>query len=539
MKKEEKPKAIDDARLDGMNKISIQKDAARMTRREFMRAAAYAGIAAPLATFIFNDATAQTPKTGGLLKLGVDGGATSDSLDPALCTNNTCAVVLRQWSDTLTRVESDGSISGWLAESFEPANADGSKWAFRLHKGATFHNGKDLLADDIVGMLRRHSDENSKSGALGILRSVKDISADGKNTVIISLDSANADFPYLMADYHLVAQTADSKGNDSTGTGPYILKEVEHGVRYLSEKNPNYFRDIGYAEQIETLVINDATARITALTTGDAHMICRIDPKLVGNLKRVSGVDIQNVSGRGHYVFICHANTAPFDNQDLRLALKYAINREEIVKRILHGYGGIGNDFPINAAYPLFPADIPQRPYDPDKARHHFKKSGHTGPVVLRVAEGAFPGAVDAAVLYQSHAKAAGIDLEIKREPNDGYWSDVWNVKPFCASYWSGRPVQDQMYTVAYKSDADWNDTKWQRPHFDKLLLEARATLDEKKRRELYKEMALLVRDDGGAIIPMFNDWIDATRGVSGYKANANAKFSDDYAPLEVWLNDA
>ena len=95
------------------------------------------------------------------------------------------------------------------------------------------------------------------------------------------------------------------------------------------------------------------------------------------------------------------------------------------------------------------------------------------------------------------------------------------------------------MYTVAYKSDADWNDTKWQRPHFDKLLLEARATLDEKKRRELYKEMALLVRDDGGAIIPMFNDWIDATRGVSGYKANANAKFSDDYAPLEVWLNDA
>ena len=62
MKKEEKPKAIDDARLDGMNKISIQKDAARMTRREFMRAAAYAGIAAPLATFIFNDATAQTPR---------------------------------------------------------------------------------------------------------------------------------------------------------------------------------------------------------------------------------------------------------------------------------------------------------------------------------------------------------------------------------------------------------------------------------------------------------------------------------------------
>ena len=69
------------------------------------------------------------------------------------------------------------------------------------------------------------------------------------------------------------------------------------------------------------------------------------------------------------------------------------------------------------------------------------------------------------------------------------------------------RPVQDQMYTVAYNQTPIGMTPKWQRPHFDKLLLEARATLDEKKRRELYKEMALLVRDDGGAIIPMFNDW--------------------------------
>src|SRR3546814_19357879 len=66
----------------------------------------------------------------------------------------------------------------------------------------------------------------------------------------------------------------------------------------------------------------------------------------------------------------------------------------------------------------------------------HFKKAGHSGSVLLRTSEVAFPGAVDAAVLYQQSAKKAGIEIEIKREPGDGYWSNVWNVQPFSTSYW-------------------------------------------------------------------------------------------------------
>src|SRR3546814_4710240 len=127
------------------------------------------------------------------------------------------------------------------------------------------------------------------------------------------------------------------------------------------------------------------------------------------------------------------------------------------------------------------------------------------------------PGAVDAAVLYQQSAKKAGIEIEIKREPGDGYWSNVWNAHPFSTSYWGGRPTQDQMYTTAYYSEADWNDTRFFRPDFDKLLLSARAELDQAKRASLYREMAILVRDEGGVILPMFNDFIKAvTKDVQG-----------------------
>jgi peptide/nickel transport system substrate-binding protein len=200
--------------------------------------------------------------------------------------------------------------------------------------------------------------------------------------------------------------------------------------------------------------------------------------------------------------------------------------------------GSRGNDFPINAAYPMFDASIAQREYDAAAAAEFYKKSGHDGsPIILQVAPGAFPGAVDAANLFAASANAAGVPLQIKLEPDDGYWSNVWNVAPFCASYWGGRPVQDQMYSTAYQSTAEWNDTAFRDANFDALLIKARGELDVAKRSALYSEMANLVRDTGGLICPMFNDWVEArTTNVGGWVANPAGTLMDGKALRACWL---
>jgi peptide/nickel transport system substrate-binding protein len=232
-----------------------------------------------------------------------------------------------------------------------------------------------------------------------------------------------------------------------------------------------------------------------------------------------------------------HCNTPPFDNMDLRNALKLAIDREALIQTVLQGYGTVGNDFPISKAYPYFPAEIEQRVYDPEQAKSLYQKSGHSGPIVLQVSDVAFPGAVDAAVLYQQQAAKAGITIEVKREPGDGYWDQVWNKQPFCASYWGGRPTQDGMYSTAYYSKADWNDTRFFNEKFDQLLLEARGELDEGKRKQLYHDMAVIVRDEGGLILPMFNDFIDARLDkVMGWVPDPNSEMSNLAAPIRVWL---
>jgi peptide/nickel transport system substrate-binding protein len=528
---------------------NMTADVARglMTRREFVGRAAALGVTAFVAnSMLASSAHAdahETPKRGGLLKIGSSGGESTNTQDPALTASEVPLNNLRLWGEPLVEVDEMGDIEFRLAESVE-ASADAKTWAFKIRKGVPFSNGKDMTPDDVMKTMERHSNEDSQSGALGIMKGISSMKVDGDN-FIVELTGANADLPFLMADYHLMIQPGGGMEDPGAaiGTGAYTLEIDEPGVRHAFKRREDYWDadNRGWADEVEQLVLNDATARTAALQSGQVHAINRVDPKVAALLGRAPNLAIESVAGRGHYVFIMHIDTAPFDNNELRLALKYAINREEMVDKILRGFGTIGNDMPINSAYPLFDASIPQREHSIEKAKEHYAKSGHDGsPIILRVSDGAFPGAVDAASLFQESAKAAGIPLEIKREPNDGYWSEVWNVQPFCASYWGGRPVQDQMYSTAYLSTADWNDTRWKRPEFDDLLNAAKAELDNAKRKEIYSKMGQMVRDEGGLILPMFNDFVHGvSNDLGGWIADPNGEMMDNMAAIKCWLKTA
>ncbi|TIP87903.1 MAG: twin-arginine translocation signal domain-containing protein [Mesorhizobium sp.] len=520
--------------------LSRRVASGKLSRRDFLGRAAALGITATFANSLLSSAArAAGPVKGGTLKAGLVGGESTNSLDPALFMTQVPFAFGKMWGELIVELSPEGTLENRIAEEIGSSD-DAKVWTLKIRDGIEFHNGKTVTAEDVAATLERHSDEKSKSGALGYMKGIESIKASGKE-VVLTLKEANADLPYLLSDYHLIVQPNGGKDKADAGisAGPYKVTTNEPGVRHGGERFANYWQGdkMGHADQIEIIVINDATARTSALQGGQVHMINRVEPKIVDLIKRLPGVTIRNHAGPGHYVFIMHCNTAPFDNNDLRMALKLAIDREEMLDKILRGYGSLGNDFPINSAYPLFSDDIEQRKYDPDKAKFHYKKSGHDGAVLLRTSDVAFPGAVDASQLFQQSAAKAGITLEIKREPGDGYWSEVWNKQPFCASYWGGRSTQDQMYSTAYLSTADWNDTRFKRPDFDKMVLAARAELDETKRKAMYRDMAMLVRDEGGLILPMFNQFIDATGAkVAGWVDDPHQELMNGYALAKCWL---
>jgi peptide/nickel transport system substrate-binding protein len=516
-----------------------QAAAGRISRRAFMGRAAAMGIAAGTAgTMLGTAARAQGPKKGGTLKMGLGGGESTNSLDPALNASQVPFMYMSTLGNMLTAVGPTGDLIPSLAEEWS-SSPDAKVWSFLIRKGVEFHDGRTMTPEDVLATMQRHSNAESQSGALGIMQGIESMRVDG-DRVEFTLSAANADLPYLLADYHLIIQPGGGMDGPDAGifTGAYKLGSFEPGVRIATEKFANYWDpDAGFFDSVEMLVINDATARNAALQSGQVQMVNQIEPKIADLLKRAPNVVVAAAAGHGFYCFNMFCDTAPFDNADLRMALKLAVDREEMVTKILAGYGSVGNDMPVNGSVPLFDTTIEQRTYDPEQAAFYYKKSGHSGPVLFRTADGAFPGAVDAAALFQQSAKKAGIEIEIKREPNDGYWNDVWNKQPFSASYWGGRATQDLMYSTAYISTSEWNDTRFKVPEFDKLITDARAELDEAKRRELYGAAGRLIRDQGGLIVPMFNNFIAGYRSdaVAGWVDNPNQDMMNGLAAVKCW----
>jgi peptide/nickel transport system substrate-binding protein len=266
-------------------------------------------------------------------------------------------------------------------------------------------------------------------------------------------------------------------------------------------------------------------------------MVNLIQPRVATLLKRAPNVTVTSAQGRGMYIFNMFCDTKPFSDNNMRMALKLAIDREEMLKKVLAGFGALGNDMPVGPAYPLYDDTIPQRHYDPDKAAHYYKKTGHSGDILLRTSDIAFPGAVDAASLFQQSAAKAGITLKIQNEPSDGYWTSVWNAKPFSAAYWGGRPTQGLMYSTDYLSSSPWNDTRFKVPKFDKLIVDARGELDKNKRIQMYHEAGMMIRDQGGLINPMFNQFLNAydKTKVAGWVDNPNQDTMNGLAAVLCW----
>jgi peptide/nickel transport system substrate-binding protein len=486
----------------------------RLDRRSLLRA----GAAAALVTASGAPLRAQEPRRGGRLRIGVAHGQTSDNLDPHIRNNGFTQELSYGMHNCLTEIAADGSLVPELAESWE-ASPDAAIWTFRIREGVEFHNGKTLDSADVVASLNYHRGDDSKSEAKVLVDPVTEITAPDARTVRVTLSTGNADFPYLMADHHLIICPAAGDGIDwvsGVGTGPYMLDSFEPGQRCAARRNPNYWKaGRGHFDEVIWTSLLDPAARQNALLTGEVDVIDQVPTTTVALLARNPAARILEVAGMLHYTFPMWTQTPPFDDNNVRMALKLAVDRQQLVDTILRGHGSLGNDHPIPPAHRYYAADLPQREQDLDKARWHVGQwGGGTLSVPLHAADSVFPGAVDAATLIAEQARAAGIEIEVVREPNDGYWANVWKKKPWCLSYWGGRPTEDWMFSSAYLSGASANETALDNARFDEVVLAARAELDEAKRAALYAEAQMLLRDEGGSLIPMFANHIHAVGGI-------------------------
>jgi peptide/nickel transport system substrate-binding protein len=515
-----------------------------LPRREFIKLAAAAGISTTVLGSLLNTtalALTETPKRGGRLTVGVEATQTTDSLDPGAY--NGAADILRGNAvyDMLVIRGSDLLPVPYLAESWE-SNKDASKWVFKLRKGVEFHNGKDFTADDVIYSFGHHIREKSESPAKAYFGQIKEMKKLTKHTIEFTLAASNADFPIILSDTraHMIPEGYSDFRTTTIGTGPFKVKEFKAGSTYLFERNHNYWGSGGpYVDEIEYIGIGDPTARVNALLSGDIDMLLMLDAKAAPLIKRRKDMSlIQAKSGQSR-ILAMMLDRAPSNNKDLRMAMKYGIDREMILRNVYKGLGHIGNDHPISPIDPYYNHDIPQRTYDPEKARYYIKKAGMENvPIDLYTSAVTGSGSIPSCEIFQESARAAGVKLNLIKSPEDTYWSNVWMKKPICTSAWDPRPVPDMMFSIAYKSGGSYNETAWSNTKFDKLLVEARGETDFKKRKAMYGEMQSMLQDDGGMIVMAFFDYLDAAnKNVKGITPHSAGPLGFYQFATNVWLD--
>jgi len=480
-----------------------------LSRRDFNKSLLLAGAAAAAATMPLGVATAQA-KRGGRLRVGAHVQSAQDTVDPAKFVQTTDYSRGHMFYNALTRIDGKGQAQPELAESYE-TNKDVTEWVFRLRQGVTFHDGKALTVDDVVYSLLRHKDEKVASASKSLVEDFDTVRADGKDTIRIKLKTPNVDVPVLLGTFgFMILKNGTTDFTSAVGTGPFRHKEFRPGVRTVGTRYENYFKSgRPYVDEIELFSIADPVARFNALLSGDIQMMSDLRPNALEDAKKTPGIEVLSTPCPRFVQFAMMCDRPPTNNLDLRLAVKYLLDRERIVNQVLKGYGIVANDHFVMPQSAVYNTSLPQRGVDIDKAKFHLKKAGmENARLELHVTE-AVQNSVEMGLLFQRDATRAGLNIELKREPSDGYWTNIWIKRPFHAVIWNPRPTENIMGTLIWTSDAKWNDTQFKNPRLDQLIVMARGTIDPAKRKEVYWEIQKIIYEDGGNAVPAFVNYLD------------------------------
>ena len=514
-----------------------------LTRREFMQGLLATGLTVSAASALVATtpvARAAMPKKGGKITFGWDAHGPADTLDPILFTSTIDYTRGRAGFNNLLQFNDDMSMRPELAEEWS-VNDNATEFTFKIRKGVTFHDGKPLTADDVVYSMSRHIAKDSASKGNALVNMISEWKKVDSHTVKAILSSPNSDLPQILGTFHFkIVQDggAEKEGyfNLPAGTGPFKITEFTPGVRSLHVRNPDYWRDGPHLDELEIFAITDNVARVNALLSGEIDIMGNLDPKAIKRIEATDGVEVYSVESGATTHIGAMVDRAPTDNKDFVLALKHLQDREKWVRTVVKGQGSVGNDHTIGPSYADHCKALPIRPYDPDKAKFHLKKSG-IDKAVVHTAEVSL-GAVDLCLVLQAEATKIGLDLQVKKVAADGYWGTTWINAPLSVTGWNMRPTANVMMSLMYHSAANWNETMWKDERFDKLLEDVRGVTDPGLREEMYCEMQTMIHNDAGTVLALHRNYVDAIKSeVKGLPRVPLAAVGGAEWPEFAWLD--
>ncbi|WP_233157903.1 ABC transporter substrate-binding protein [Actinokineospora bangkokensis] len=433
-------------------------------------------------------------------------------------------VVMRHVYDSLMVLD-NGEYKYQLAESVEP-NADASAWTIKVRPGATFHDGKPVTAADVAHSLRTVGTKPSNRASVYSVVNLPGITVVDDRTLTVPLKAPRGDFrESVLIVFSPIFPAGTTDFTKPVGSGPYKLVE-RSGATTRMVAYDGYWGGKPTVRELRVVGVSDAAARLSSLKAGQVDYAISISATGAKTEAANSALSVVRggAANANALSFAMNQKLAPFDNPDVRKAVRLAVDRQALVDNALLGLGSTADDV-VGKNLPGY-ADLPARKRDVEQARSLFAKAGVT-KLTLRTGE-LVPGMLNASKLLAQQLKEAGVEVTLEELSVDAFYADITTLgtHPFQAFYYVNRPAAVHLSAVTH-GKAPFNVTGTS-ADYQARLAKAQATPDDKARAEAFTALQKEFYESGGDLLWGFQEQVDAARsGLQGVRVEQSVQLFD------------
>ena len=449
---------------------------------------------------------------GGTLKVLV--GADATSLDPHFITNvPTANFHYQKIYETLIAFDEEMEIIPKLAKDWK--QVDDLTWEFYLQEGVSFHDGEAFNAEAVKVTFDRLLDPATSSPQRDKVSMINEVKAIDEYTVQLILDEPYAPILTILASQEAsimspksVLENPESLIDTPVGTGPFVFGSWESGNAITIVKNENYWGEPVKVDEVVFQVIPEDSTRIAMLETGEAHISDQVPSTELDRISNSENLNLMRTEGLAVEYIGFNMQKAPLDNKDLRLAISHAIEREAIITGIYNDVGTLANSTMSPNVFG-YSSKIEPYPYDINKAKAHFEKSGVDPKTEISIVTSDRKERIDMAEVIESQLKGIGMNAKIQVLEYGAYIDTVNNGEHdiFIGGWGNATGDGDYNQYNLFHTDsfgAPGNHFYYSKPEVDQLIEQGRVEVDADKRLDIYEKVQLIEMEDA-AYVPIRN----------------------------------
>ena len=443
-----------------------------------------------------NNGKTGEPVKGGEITVGIAQDL-DDSLDPHQTVAAGTREVLFNIFEGLVKPNSDGEMIPAVAEKYT-LSEDGTTYTFTLREGVKFHNGQTVTAEDVVYSINRCAavPEGQEKPLVAAFSAVKSVEALDEKTVAVTIAQRDLEFiSYMTA--AIIPADYENQDTAPVGTGPFRFVSRTPQQDFVMEQFEDYWGAPAWLDKVTYKICENADALVMNLNGGSIDLCAHLTSAQASQLNQ----NFQVLEGTMNLVQAIYLNNQakPFDNQLVRQALCYAIDRQGIMDMVADGHGtAVGSSiYPAFTKY-FLPELVDKYPHSVEKAKELLAQAGYPDGFDMTISvPNNYQPHMDTAEVVAEQLREAGINVTIQPVEWSTWLDTIYNGRQFQATVVGvdAANMTARAMLERFTSDYGKNFINYNNPAYDALFQKAINAQDEAEQTDLYKQMETMLAD--------------------------------------------